>query len=552
MRRYFVIIILLSISYGCNSQEQPPVERPDMPPTFRGTVGSYCELTGYYPVRVHGYSLVLGLTQTGSSECPPAVKTYLVKHIRSLRDGGYLPSNFNRLTAEQIINSRSTALVEVVGVIPAGAPKGEQFDVEVTVLEGTQTTSLQGGWLMPTELRQVVGRYTGRTMVRQSTARAGGPVFINPLPLSAATGQKADPRRGIVLGGGQSLKDRIIRLSLLRPDFRIAQQIQNRLNSRFEEPEGPKVAEATRDQVTLRIPPFYQDRYNHFISLVLALYLQDSPGFLENKLRELQALARQPGLDEATILRISYAWETIGRPSLPSLELLSQEPGLGRISFYAARTALNLDEPWAIDAMITMAQDDNHPAQLPAVQTLSENFSNLRSRSALRKLISNKNHRIRLLVYEGLRKTNDPSVRTVAISRDFRLEVVDSPGNKIIYIWAAADPRIVIFGKGLQCRQSVFFESQDKMLMINAEADDYRLTITRKLSQGDHISVRSPFGVDELIQTLAEPWKNILDEKPKAGGLNFSEIVGILYQLYEKEVIPAQFQLHRASEDLLG
>ena len=174
------------------------MERPDMPPTFRGTVGSYCELTGYYPVQVHGYSLVLGLPQTGSSECPPSIKTFLTKHIRSLRDGGYLPSNFSQLTAEQIINSRNTALVEVIGVVPAGAPKGDQFDVEVTVLEGTQTTSLQGGWLMPTELRQVVGRYTGGTMVRQPTARARGLVFINPLPLSAATGEKADPRRGIV------------------------------------------------------------------------------------------------------------------------------------------------------------------------------------------------------------------------------------------------------------------------------------------------------------------------------------------------------------------
>lgn len=127
MRRYFVIITLLSIIYGCNSQELPPVERPDIPPTFRGTVGSYCELTGYYPVRIHGYSLVLGLSQTGSSECPPVVKTYLVKHIRSLRDGGYLPSNFSQLTAEQIINSRSTALVEVVGVVPPGPRKGSNL-----------------------------------------------------------------------------------------------------------------------------------------------------------------------------------------------------------------------------------------------------------------------------------------------------------------------------------------------------------------------------------------------------------------------------------------
>ena len=543
MKRYIFISLFFAVIYGCGTQAPPPSEHPDVPPTFRGTVGSYCELFPDNPVRVQAYSLVLGLSGTGSSECPPTIKSYLVKQLRSLRDRGYLPNIYRQLTAEQIIASSSTAVVEVIGTVPARAPKGERLNVEVTVLEGTQTTSLQGGWLMPTDLRQVVGRYTGRPLARQPTARAAGPIFINPLPLSLVTGQKADPRRGIVLGGGQSTADRTIRLSLLRPDFRIAQQIQNRLNSRFEEPEGPKVAEATREYVNLRIPPSYRNRYNHFVSLVWALFLQNSPGFLDNKLSELQILAGQPGQDYETI---SLAWEAIGRPALGNLELLYREEGLGEVSFYAARTALNLGDPQAINVLITMAQDENHPSQLPAIQVLSENSSNVRSRSTLRRLIHDKNHQIRLWAYQGLRKTGDPSIRSVALSRDFGLEVVDSSGEKIIYIWAALDPRIIIFGEDLRCRQNIFFESQDEAVLINADADDRLLTITRRLAGGnEYMSLRSSFVVEDMIQTMARPWKSILDERPRAGGLNFSEIVGILYELCEKKVIPARFELHR-------
>ena len=149
MKRYFVIITIISIIYGCNNQKQPPVERPDVPPTFQGTVGSYCELIGYYSVRVHGYSLVMGLPQTGSSECPPAIKPYLVKHIRSLRDGGYLPSNFKNLTADQIINSRNTAMVEVINLQP------QSDGGEVTLVETTadhQRCYLEGEWGEPGEV----------------------------------------------------------------------------------------------------------------------------------------------------------------------------------------------------------------------------------------------------------------------------------------------------------------------------------------------------------------------------------------------------------------
>ena len=550
MKRVIAITCLIAAVYGCTPRDSAPVEYPDIPPTFLGTVGSHCELSGYDPVRVQGYSLVVGLHNTGSSECPPSARTYLIKHIRSMRDSGMLSGRYAELTAEEILYGRDTAVVEVTGLVPAGAPRGERFDVEVTVVEGTQTTSLQSGWLIPSELRVVVDRTSGGQLVRRSTAKALGPIFVNPLPVSTVSEQTSDPRRGIVLGGGVSTVDRLITLSLLRPDFRNARQIQKRLNNRFEEAGGQVVAEATRERINLRIPPSYRNDYNHFISLVWCLYMQESQGFIDNKLRELQQLARAPDQDYELI---SLAWEAIGRPALGSLQLLYSEEEIDEAAFYAAQTAVRLGDNRALNTLIKLAKNENHPFQLQAIKVLCDNYTDVRVQSILRTLINDPDSQIKLLAYEGLRKTANLNIQTIPVSPDFKLDVVESPGENIILIRATADPRIVIFGKDVRCRSNVFFESKDRELTINAGVEDNRLSLTRRLPMNqEYMSQKCQFGVADLVRALALPWQSILDEKPRAQGLNFSEIVGILHQLCEEEVIPARFKIFRVTEDLTG
>ncbi|MCP4712702.1 MAG: flagellar basal body P-ring protein FlgI, partial [Planctomycetes bacterium] len=427
-----LITCLLLVVYGCTPEAPLPLERPDLPATFQGTVGSYCELTGYDPVRVQCFSLVVGLDNTGSSECPPSARTFMIKQIRRLRDGGMLPRKYDDFTAAEILTGRDTAVVEVTGLVPAGAPRGARFDVEVMVASGTQTTSLQRGWLIPSELRVVVGRATGGQLVRNPTAIASGPIFINPMPISTMTQQRSDRRRGIVLGGGVSTADRVITLSLLRPDFHNAQQIQKRLNNRFEEAGVRVVGEASRERITLRIPPSYRDDYNHFVSLVWALFMQESQGFTDNKLRELQQLAQEPDPDYELI---GLSWEAIGRPALGSLELLYSEGEIDEAGFYAAQTAVNLGDNRALNALIKLSQNENHPFQLKAIEVLSSKYTDARVQSRLRSLINHPNSQIKLLAYEGLRKTANLSIKAIPVSGDFKLEMVNSPGENVILIW---------------------------------------------------------------------------------------------------------------------
>ncbi|MCK4629155.1 MAG: flagellar basal body P-ring protein FlgI, partial [Sedimentisphaerales bacterium] len=361
MSKYALIILLATIGYGCDApgRHERPVST-ETPESLGVTIGSLCELMGYDSVRLKGHALVWGLPGTGSGECPPFVKEYLNQHIQKLQSRGFIPEQYANMSAEQIISSRSTAVVGVSGTVPAGAPKGSRFDVDISIPWSTQTTSLQGGRLFLTELQQVVPGLSGRLIAGRSSAFAFGPLFINPFSLSADSSQRVDPRRAVVLGGGRTSIDRQIQLALLDPDSSIAQQIQKRINARFRPPDGKKVADAVnRSVINITVPKLYRERYHHFLQLLLGLYLQDSAAFQELKLKELSEMANQEGADYEAIVLV---WEAIGRNALKDLEA-GYRVITGKKAFYAAQAALELGDRKAIDALIKMAEDDHHPCR---------------------------------------------------------------------------------------------------------------------------------------------------------------------------------------------
>jgi flagellar basal body P-ring protein FlgI len=165
---------------------------------------------------VRGYALVGGLNGTGSSECPEAVRAYLEKYILQHFAG-------RKVNINELIASPDTAVVIVEGVIPPAAAKGQRFDVRVTALPSTQTTSLEGGWLYSADLCEA--RQLGISI--KSPASAEGPVYTDSIADSA------DNKTGYVLGGGSALDEYKINLALRQPDYRIASQIRNRINERF-------------------------------------------------------------------------------------------------------------------------------------------------------------------------------------------------------------------------------------------------------------------------------------------------------------------------------
>ena len=107
-------------------------------------IGDYVTVTGLNLITLQGVGLVTGLPGTGSDPPPSPFRTTLYRDMK--RRGVSKPN--------RILKDRSTALVIVRAYLPPLIKKRERFDVEVRVPGDSETTSLNGGWLMETYLSE--------------------------------------------------------------------------------------------------------------------------------------------------------------------------------------------------------------------------------------------------------------------------------------------------------------------------------------------------------------------------------------------------------------
>ena len=286
-----VAILLFSLAAGggaqkSKKQKKSKDQKAEAPQKIQldRTIGDLAEAVAFNPIPVKGIGLVVGLQDTGSSECPPAVRDYLRQYI--LTQVG----RQKVVNPDAMINSKDTAVVFVEGLIPAGAVEQEAFNIKVQAMPNTQTTSLVGGRLYTTDLK-LVGRVEEAIATSRTLALAAGTVYIDNI-----TEPKPDQRIGFVLGGGRAIENHQILLALFNPDFRIAAIIRNRINERF----GRNVATATSENtIYLSLPENFKYKKVRFIKLVKALYITSSATAEDKQINSLiEKAANRAGKDK--------------------------------------------------------------------------------------------------------------------------------------------------------------------------------------------------------------------------------------------------------------
>ncbi|MHC4338544.1 MAG: flagellar basal body P-ring protein FlgI, partial [Planctomycetota bacterium] len=235
LSKLFAVLFSVGFFIGGCGEPKPPARRATA--DLGVTIGSLIEVFSPDVVAVEGYGLVGGLEGTGSVECPPAIRAYLKRYIRQ-----QLPEH--KVDPDRFINSRNTAVVLLRGIMPVAVSKNQYFDVRVVAHPDTRTTSLKGGRLYKAELKSV------RTldMTIKALATVKGPVFIDTIDSAS------ENKTGYILGGGIVLDEYKVIVDLLRPDFRTAAVIRDKLNKRF----GDGTAEAlSESRIELRVPANY-------------------------------------------------------------------------------------------------------------------------------------------------------------------------------------------------------------------------------------------------------------------------------------------------------
>lgn len=558
------VVLLLPVLVGCegwNLRLTPPEPAPPPKPAqtadalTAGTIGAQTLLTEVDVQALRGFGVVVGLNGRGSGDCPTAIREYLIDYLSKQLAPQGTPDRRPRMSPSQLIDSLNTAVVEVLGIVPAGARKGTHFDLRVQTIPGTSTQSLEGGLLLPTQMRFFDPSAGGEGLFAGSVlAEAGGPMFINPFATAGGSSSDADPCRGYVLGGGKALEPRPARLMLLQPNYDLARRIERRINERFG--QKPKVAEAqSRGYIVLNTPPEYAPHPEHFRQLVARLYLDNQPTFIERKLRELDSLAVGPN---ANLEGIALAWEALGRGVIGHLQSLYTHPD-DALRFEAARAGVRLNDTTAVPVLAQIASTANHSQRLLAMRTLGD-CDSPQAPLALVPLLSDEDQEIRIAAYEALLQHGHPAVKSIKFAHiqdqsqiNFILDVVDSQGPPFVYVRRTRLPRIAVFGSRLAITPPVFFTyPQDAVTVHSTEgADDIRLFTKRGNKMSDELSV--PPRVVSLIAALADlPFKDRAG-KLRGIGLPYSRVVQVLADLCKSEAIPARLVLEQTTlTDLLG
>lgn len=483
------------------------------------TIGSVADLVEPAPVAVEGYGLVTGLAGTGSPVCPPQIRQYLKRYISVQQPAG-------SINVDELIKSDTTAVVRLEGLIPPAPSKNDRVDVKVTPLPGSGTTSLQGGWLPRAELH-VEGTIGGTI---QPVVTVEGGVFVDVI-------EQAEPSlaTGYVLGGGRVQREYVAVLTLPKADYLIASTIRNRLSERY----GPNTARSVSPSVIeVTIPTEYRRRKARFLAMVPMTFLAETAETTPvriDKLIELLAVAEDKEIYE-------IALEAIGRDCLPKLRFFLGSVN-DEVRFRAARCMLNLRDDSALETLRTIALDQASPYRMEALDAITKGAQRNAAVLLARGMLRDPDRAVVLAAYEYLREMGDAAVEQEFVGRSFYLERVRGAGQDVVFVSRSGDPRVVIFGGPLECRDNTFVESPDGRVVINSRAGQEDAFLMRRDSEFSSMigPVRSGLGLTEIVRVLgAERGRRNAGDVAGLGAC-YSDVAAILEQMCAKDAVPAVF-----------
>lgn len=541
MRKLLLALALLVTAAGCSSNDTPPprarevrplVER-DLPNVLRGTVGSEVTLRGTDPALVSGYGLVVGLNGTGSKEIPAGIRAYMETEMMRMgvgREDGPMKG----VNPGDLLDDPNTAVVLVQALIPPAAPKSLQFDVYVSALRGSSTTSLEGGTLWTTDLRRGIANPGGPST--QVVARAYGPIFMNPFvsPGDAATsGQQSV--RGIVLGGGLVTNPLSIAMLLDNPSHARARAIASAVNSKFPKRDNPEYIARGIDEETIEInvPKSYRDRSGEFIQLLRHTRIdQTFPD--EWAKRYIDALKETPSLSN----ELSWCLTALGDVALPFVrEMYTYSEIAPRTAALQAGARLGdvLTRPYLEE----IAQSGASATRANAVRLLGRLKPDQKVNAFLVRQLDSDDLDVRIAAYEALDERGDPSIRVSGMDKKFRLDQVPS-SKPMIYVTQSKEPRIVVFGDDQEIQRPVVVSAWENRLLLKAMETSrdvevlYRDYRSNKLVKGS-----SRPDIRSFVSYLAH---RPTPEEPAPGlDMTYSEVVGALYHIRAGGGLPGDF-----------
>ncbi len=478
-------IIASLAAIGCSEQKKPVVLTPRyatlpakvVPEYMRGTIFERVDVTNTDPLSVNNFGLVTNLpARTGDAmTVKTSIREYILKEMGKAGFGSTRLPGYEKLSAEEMLKDPRNAIVRVDALMPAGARKGQHFDIAVSVLNQNNTSSLADGDLYQTDLKINGANPDYPGVVLTNEGSGSGQIFVNPAysltdPNDPAA--RASLRFGTVLGGGHVMKDRAILFRIRQPQLSMSRQIEYRIKDHFHD---SSVAAAFDEGIVQAYVPYsFNGDWEHFVGVVTHLNFNSSPEFATGRARLLADEAVKP---DALLKDISYCWEALGQQALPTIiPLMNSESS--DVAYAAARAAAFLGESSAINVLVHIAKAADNPFQINAVQTLGALPPSPVVSQMLRELLNSRQNTVRIEAYKLLVAMDDPSVFSKPIGDGkFTLDIIRSSGTPLIYAWRRDQRRLAIFGDKPSLGLPAAFSAINNKLTITSNAGDRTVKI---------------------------------------------------------------------------
>ncbi len=544
MRSYLPTVLLAAVLLGgCSTWEglslrsQSP-EEPEPATSGIALIGDLAVPYGMFPVVLENVGLVTGLKGTGSDPKPGPQRAALMS---AMQNRGVASPN-------AVLASNNTSLVLVRAVIRPGIQKGDSFDLEVRVPTNSETTSLRGGYLLETDLKEMAV-LDEKITSGNTYGRAVGPVLVDPS--ADAKTDRINPCRARVLGGGIALKERPLAL-VLKPEHQSvfnSARIETAVNKRFHSYEkGIKIGMTkakTNEYIELKLHSRYKDNVQRYVAVVRSLPLRES----ETDRSERLALLEKQLPDPITSSRAALQLEAMGKQGVELLKkgLASKEP---EVRFYCAEALAYLDDTAAAAPLGETAR--NMPALRVFALTALSAMNDYAAAEQLHELLKASSAETRYGAFRALwsMNSNDPAIRGENLGGQFSYHVVDSAQTPMIHVTRSRRPELVLFGRDQAFATPLAVEAGNRIMLTSRAPGE--LVLSKFVpNEPDQKRVVSP-SVDEVIRAIVELGGTYPDV---VQALQQAKAAGVLASRFEIDALPEAgrtFKRHAAGNEADG
>lgn len=417
----------------------------------------------------------------------------------------------------QWLDDPSTAMVAAEVIVPPAGRKGDRLNVLVDLSKHSEGTNLQGGWLMRTELVEmmVIG-----PQVREGFgfAMAEGPL-VTKKQISGEESLEA-ATRAMVVGGAVLMQSRTIGLAIAE-EFAHAitmAQVIPAINRRFTVFDGSNQIGVAKPQqenyIELTVPPRYRRDPDHFANVVMHLGVAEPAD--ERKARI--ECCRLELMEPTTARRAAWQLEAVGKETIPILLEGLQNPDK-EVRFYSAHALAYLNDARSIPVLQELAASE------PAFRAMCFNGLTLvesyKAGDALEELLHVPDAETRYGALLALRE-HDSHLRLVQGEMAGKvgsiLELPSTGPNQVV-VGLTLTPEIVIFGPNPAVQIQAFSYVNPRLMLRTTTGG--RISVSHIVPGRDDRIVECSADLKSVLGAMAEVGCNYGD------WVNFVRLCGV-------------------------